>query len=179
MKRSKYEDYKVQALEYFDKANIVLTEAEKENMEIIDLGLDDFYRTGLSIVVYVNTPNCCAKEMVLLPHQTCPEHIHAPMPEIGYAGKEETFRCRWGKVYLYVQGEPAEKIGAVPPDEYYTVFHEIVLAPGDQYTLLPNTWHWFQAGAEGAVVSEFSTQSHDEYDRFTNPNIKRIPSIED
>ncbi len=179
MKRTQYEEYKVQALEYYEKANIVLTEAEKDNIEIIDHGLDDFYRTGLSIVVYVNTEYCCAKEMVLLPHQTCPEHIHAPMPEIGYMGKEETFRCRWGKVYLYVQGEPAEKICAVPPDEHYTVFHEIVLEPGDQYTLLPNTWHWFQAGAEGAVISEFSTKSHDEYDLFTNPNIKRIIAIED
>jgi len=27
------------------------------------------------------------------------------MPEIGYMGKQETFRCRYGKVFLYVEGE--------------------------------------------------------------------------
>jgi len=38
--------------------------------------------------------------------------------------------------------------------------------------------HWFQAGADGAVVSEFSTKSLDEFDIFTDPEIKRIPEIE-
>lgn len=179
MKRSQYEEYKKQALEYYKKASIVLTQKEIDEMEIIDLGLGDFYKTGLTLVVYVNTDYCCAKEMVLLPHQTCPEHIHAPMPEIGYIGKEETFRCRYGKVYLYVAGEATENIRAVPPDEHYTVFHEIILEAGEQYTLFPNTWHWFQAGDEGAVISEFSTKSHDEYDLFTNPNINRTPSVEE
>lgn len=46
------------------------------------------------------------------------------------------------------------------------MFHEIVLEPGEQYTLYPETWHWFQAGEEGAVVSEFSTMSTDDTDLF-------------
>jgi D-lyxose ketol-isomerase len=51
---------------------------------------------------------------------------------------------------------------------------ELVLHPGDQYTILPDTLHWFQAGAEGgAVVSEFSTQSRDEFDVFSDPQIVR------
>jgi D-lyxose ketol-isomerase len=37
--------------------------------------------------------------------------------------------------------------------------------------------HWFQAGAEGAVVSEFSSTSRDEYDVFTDPRIVRIPVV--
>lgn len=53
-----------------------------------------------------------------------------------------------------------------------------VLNPGEQYTLLPNTLHWFQAGDEGAVVSEFSTKSTDENDLFTDSEIKRIPVVE-
>ena len=43
----------------------------------------------------------------------------------------------------------------------------------------PNTRHWFQAGDRGAVVSEFSTMSVDEYDIFTDDAIKRIPEIEE
>lgn len=45
--------------------------------------------------------------------------------------------------------------------------------------MYPNTRHWFQAGDEGAVISEFSTKSYDEYDIFTDPRIKRLPSVED
>jgi len=29
------------------------------------------------------------------------------------------------------------------------------------------------------VVSEFSTKSYDEYDIFTDPNIQRIPEVEE
>jgi len=59
----------------------------------------------------------------------------------------------------------------------YSVWHEIELNPGDQYTLLPDTLHWFQAGDEGAVVSEFSTRSRDESDIFTDPQIQRATRV--
>jgi D-lyxose ketol-isomerase len=50
---------------------------------------------------------------------------------------------------------------------------EIVLQPGEQFTIPPNTLHWFQAGDDGAIVSEFSTRSTDEHDVFTDPRIIR------
>jgi D-lyxose ketol-isomerase len=110
--------------------------------------------------------------------QTCPEHCH---PSTGTVlGKEETFRCRWGTVYLYVQGDVTENPMAKPPagsEAYYTVGKEVCLKPGDQYTIHPDTLHWFQAGPQGAVVSEFSTESTDESDYFTDPRIKRIPVV--
>lgn len=166
------------AIEFFEKAGIVLTEEEKKNIEIADFGLGDLDNTGLELVVYVNTGRCCAKELALFPRQTCPEHRH-PMIE-GQQGKEETFRCRWGKVYLYVEGEAVKAPKARPPkgrEHTYTVWHEIELKPGEQYTLPPDTKHWFQAGPEGAVISEFSTRSRDEADIFTDDHIKRIPQI--
>lgn len=159
-------------LEYFEKANIILTDAEKQKIEVADFGLADLKNTGLQILTYVNTERVCAKEMVLFPHQTCPEHRHPPVN--GGDGKEETFRCRWGEVYLYVEGGPATPPAVQHPDGDYTVFHEIKLTPGEQYTLYPNTKHWFQAGKDGAVVSEFSTRSMDEADVFTDTNIKRV-----
>lgn len=59
------------------------------------------------------------------------------------------------------------------------MWHEIELKPGEQYTIFPNILHWFQAGDEGAIVSEFSTTSRDEFDIFTDLDIKRYPVIED
>lgn len=179
MKKEVYESAKARALEFYEKAHIILTDAEKEGLEVADFGLNDLDNTGLEIITYVNTEKCCAKEMVLFPHQTCPEHRHKPLGD--YPGKEETFRVRYGKVYLYVEGEACVNPAVQPPAgsrDYYTVWNEIQLNPGEQYTLYPDTKHWFQAGEDGAVVSEFSTKSYDEFDIFTDPNIVRIPEVE-
>jgi D-lyxose ketol-isomerase len=135
-------------------AGIVLSPTEREGIEVADFGLGRLEEIGLQVVVYVNTERVCAKELVLFPGQTCPEHRHPPID--GRLGKEETFRCRRGTVHLHVEGH-----------------QELVLQPGDQFTILPDTLHWFQAGSEGAVVSEFSTQSRDELDVFSDPLIVR------
>jgi len=178
MKQEKYDEIKRKALEMFRKARIVLTETEKNAMEVADFGLHNVEVTGLQLITYVNTEKVCAKELALLPNQTCPEHKH---PKRDFDdGKEETFRCKYGKVYLYVSGTETEHRSAQPPigdEDYYTVYHEIILEPGGQYTIPPNTLHWFKAGNEGAIISEFSTKSTDKSDIFTDPRIKRIPII--
>ena len=165
-----------QTLAALDRARIVLSPEEGAQVEVADFGLGDLEREGLQIVTYVNTDRYCAKELVLLPGQTCPQHKH---PSVGgEPGKMETFRCRSGTVWLYVEGEPiARPMARVPAgsEKQYTVFCEIELKPGDQYTIPPDTLHWFQAGADGAVVSEFSSTSRDESDIFTDPRIQRIP----
>lgn len=179
MNREVYDAARARTLEYFDRAGIAITPNERENVEVADFGLDDLESTGLQIVTYLNTQRCCSKELVLFPGQTCPEHRHSEVA--GEPGKEETFRCRWGRVSVYVPGEASADPACRPPqgdEAYYTVFHEITLSPGEQYTLNPNTLHWFQAGPEGAVVSEFSTTSRDEADIFTDPRIRRAPVIE-
>lgn len=161
-----------------DEAGMVLTAAEREAIEVVDCGLSELEETGLEIVVYVNTERVCAKELVLFPGQTCPEHRHPPFD--GTPGKEETFRCRKGTVYLYTEGEPAADPACRPrraDQGAYTVWHEIVLQPGDQFTIPPNTLHWFQAGPEGAIVSEFSTQSRDDLDIFTDRDIQRETAV--
>lgn len=178
MKRETYELHVKKALELYEKAHIVLTDEEKSRIEVADLGLDIVDRIGLQILTYINTERVCAKEMVLLPYQACPEHKH--VPSYNMPGKEETFRCRYGKVYLYVTGEKSEvTCPRVPTETDLTVFHEIVLNPGEQYTIMPETLHWFVAGEEGAVISEFSTRSTDETDVFTDKRIVREPKIED
>jgi D-lyxose ketol-isomerase len=165
---------------YFNQAGIVLTKEEQKKIEIADFGLNELEKQGLELITYINNKHYCAKELVLFPKQTCPEHKHPHIGEL--QGKTETFRCRFGKVYLYVEGREAENIKATIPansKNYYTVFREIELNPGEQFTIPPNTLHWFQAGENGAIVSEFSTTSRDEYDIFTDPRIKRVPELSD
>ncbi len=178
MTRKEYEIQAEKTLAYYEKANIVLTDKEKSNLEVADFGLGRIDNVGLQIVTYINTDRVCAKEMVLLPGQSCPEHMHVMTN--GQPGKEETFRCRYGEVYLYVTGEKnTDSIKAKIPDTDITVFHEVVLKPGEQYTIMPGTLHWFQGGPDGAVVSEFSTHSTDETDVFTDKAIVREAKIEE
>lgn len=166
------------AFDLFRTAGIFITAEEKSRIEIADFGLGCFGQIGLGVLVYVNTSRCCAKELAMWPRQTCPEHLHPPVGE--EPGKEETFRCRWGKVYLYVEGEKSPETHCQPPDgreDTFSVWHEVELGPGQQHTIYPGTKHWFQAGDEGAVVSEFSTRSTDENDIFTDRQIQRTTEI--
>ena len=157
--REEQREAQLYAAEQLRAAGVVLTEDEAAAIEVADFGLGRLRETGLLVFVYVNTDRYCAKELVLYPGQTCPEHRHPPFD--GTPGKEETFRCRSGSVELHVAGE------------------RIALAPGGQYTIPPDTLHWFRAGDEGAVVSEFSSTSRDDLDVFSDPNIVRAPKVSD
>ena len=136
-----------------EACGIVLTDTERDAIEVADFGLSRLREQGLMLLVYVNTDRYCAKELVLYPGQECPEHRHPPFD--GTPGKEETFRCRRGLVTLVVDGR------------------EFVLRPGEQFTIPPDTLHSFRAGPQGAVVTEFSSASRDELDVFTDPNVRR------
>lgn len=140
------------------RAGIVLTPAERRTIEVADFGLGELARTGLELVIYANNDRYCAKELVMFPGQTCPEHRHPPVGR--HPGKRETFRCRWGDVVLHVAGR-----------------RTIRLRPGGQFTIPPDTWHWFQAGPRGAIVSEFSSTSRDPYDIFRDPRIARTTKV--
>lgn len=167
--------YQEEVIQRFLDSGIVFTEAELASIDFADFGLNRLETEGLNLIVYENNDRYCAKEMVLLPGQTCPEHRHPPRNK--EAGKRETFRCRKGKVYLYVEGEAVAAIQSKIPagqEAYYTVMHEVELTPGEQYTIEPNIKHWFQAGNEGAIISEFSSPSDDASDIFTNPAIQRV-----
>lgn len=178
MKRSEVRKTQERAATMLQACKIELTAQEKENIEVAGFGLNELEIQGLELITYVNTDRYCAKELLLFPRQTCPEHLHPPIGTD--PGKMETFRCRSGKVFLYVEGEAPRQIQGIVPvgsELYYTVFHEIELNPGEQYTIHPGIKHWFQAGDDGAVVSEFSSTSRDEFDIFTDIRIERMPIV--
>jgi D-lyxose ketol-isomerase len=163
------------AAERLAACGIALGDDERTSIEVADFGLSQLRTFGLQLLVYVNTDRYCAKELVLYPGQTCPEHRHPPFD--GTPGKEETFRCRHGAVYLYVEGEPTERPACSYSGGSATAAREIALQPGEQHTIPPATLHWFQAGPEGAVVSEFSSASRDELDEFTDPEVRRETEV--
>ena len=179
MTKADYEKYRTECLGLIKKSGLYLTPEEESALEITDFNLNNFYTIGLALHVYINTERACAKELAMHPGQICPEHRHPPL-SASNPGKEETFRCRYGEVYLYVPGTPAQNMkGKIPAgkENSFTVFHEIILHKGEQYTLMPDTLHWFQAGPDGAVVAEFSSYSDDGTDIFTDPEIMRYSKI--
>lgn|SRR5699024_2446383 len=170
--------YKNSVIDCYNKASVFLSDEEIANIDYADFGLGNIWEEALNLVIYVNNDRYCAKEMVLLPNQTCPEHSHPSFS--GRVGKQETLRCRWGKLFLYVESNKVlneSEIQVKIPSankKYYTAGTEIILFPGDQYTINPDTLHWFKAGENGAVISEFSSPSDDASDIFTNPNVQRV-----
>jgi D-lyxose ketol-isomerase len=176
MKESTIAAARLRTIEMLDRAKIVLTEKEKQTIEVADLGVGDIEHVGLEVVQYINNDRYCAKELVMFPLQICLEHRHPKVSETN-PGKMETFRCRWGEVYLYTEGPTSPKPKAIVPEIYMShlkVWHEIILKPGEQYTIPRDTLHWFQAGAEGCIVSEFSSASTDENDVFSDPRVRRV-----
>ena len=51
MKKEIAEQYREKAREMYKKANIVISPEESANIEIVELGLDDFEKIGLSIIM--------------------------------------------------------------------------------------------------------------------------------
>ncbi len=152
-------------------------EREREDIEVADFGLGQLEVEGAQILTLVATGRIAAKLIVLFPHQTLPEHRH---PSVGAdPGKEETIRAFWGQVYIYVEGPDTVKHGAVPPKQakVYSSRHEVSLMPGDQYYFEPGRKHWFQAGADGAVLLSFSSVARDGLDDFSDPRIKRATEV--
>jgi D-lyxose ketol-isomerase len=131
-------------------AGIVLTPAEQEQIEVADFGLGRLVEIGRASGVDRECAHVYASVVAVSSRQMCPEHRHPPVGDD--PGKEETFRCRTGSVVLWVDGHG-----------------EVELRPGEQFTIPPDTLHWFRAGDEGAIVSEFSTRSRDETDVFSDP----------
>jgi D-lyxose ketol-isomerase len=169
------EEYRRRALDLLARAGVTLRSDEQRDMESHRSGSRRLRDRGPRRGRLREHRARLREGAGAAPAPDLPQHRHPPVGS--EPGKEETFRCRLGEVYLYVPGAPTSAPRARPPVERaatYTVAHEIVLRPGDQYTIAPDTWHWFQAGPDGAVVSEFSTRSTDEHDIFTDADIRRV-----
>ena len=178
--RAQLQEARQRASAFLLQARVVACPDELDRIEVVDLGLGELEQTGLQILTLVDTGNIGVKVLVLFPGQTFAQHKHPPLGE--YPGKEETFRCQWGELYLYTPGALTPDPRATPPAHRahtYTVWHETILTPGEQRTCPPDTFHWFQAGPEGAVAWSFSSRATDVKDVFTDPDVQRVTRVAD
>ena len=153
--RAEQQEAQAYAARELEAAGIVLAEEERVAIEVADFGLSRLREIGLQLLVYVNTDRYCAKELVLYPGQTCPEHRHPPFDGTPGQGGD-----------VPVPAADGCALGRAGPASS-------MLGPGEQHTIPPDTLHWFRAGPEGAVVTEFSSASRDELDVFTDPAVQR------
>ena len=149
--RSELKSAQRRALEYLDRAHVVMTAKEREQIEVSDFGLSKLEHFGVQTLTYFNTDRICAKQIVLFPNQICPEHWH---PRVGTdPGKEETMRIRWGLVYLYIPGASLESAAMDRIPERKTTSQWAKKSSWGRVIRL--LWHqdvhWFQAGPEGLL----------------------------
>ena len=110
MKKSDYFKIIKRVRDLLAKANIHVRLGE--TIEATDFGLGDVEKTGAQWVVVAKMEQLYSREIVLLPGQTYPEHKHPSLA--GYPHNKHILRCRYGSVYLYVEGTP-EKIPQTHP----------------------------------------------------------------
>ena len=168
------------AWQFVKEAGIPVKEEEKKNIEVADCGFGQLKSTGLQILTFISTEWLGAKLLILMPNQFFPQHKHPPSKDKTYPGKTEYLRGQYGSAYLYVSGKAVKHPSVMPPVErkaYCTVWKEVSLFPGDSYTCPPDTWHWFQAGGDGAIIWSISSKVTDNEDQFSDPNVVRKTTI--
>ncbi len=163
-------------------AGMVLRNEEYDQIEVADFGLSRLREIGAQILTLEANDWVSIKVLILSPWQLEPQHRHPPSAVEQYPGKTEVLRGQWGQLYHYWEGEPSPHPKARPADQdqpYLAVWNETVLGPGSQLVIPPNSWHWFQAGPEGAVVWTFSSKVTDAADQWTDPRIVRETQFTD
>lgn len=164
-----------QAARALRRVNIVLRDDEAAGLHIIDFGLGRFDDVGVAELTYVASARCLARELILLPGQVYPEHRHPPGAH--GPGKEEALRVRHGELHLFVHGARSDdddriaRLLAGGAQAGCTVGAHRLLRAGDQHSIPPDTPHWFAAGPEGAIVSEFSSGAAQPESRFSDARI--------
>ncbi|MCK4628895.1 MAG: hypothetical protein KAT56_07815 [Sedimentisphaerales bacterium] len=122
-----------------------------ETLTFNDFGLGNFRKEGFAFIDILRSAKLRITLLILLPGQTLPQHLHPPYDN--ETGKEETLRVIYGHTRVYVAGSDKNEGVKVPAgkEAYYTVFEEVGLEPGGQYSIKPGIEHWLQGGQDGSV----------------------------
>lgn len=120
------------------------------DIEILDFGIEDYDHYGLALITRINEPEYCSKWIILKPNQVCFNHYHKI--------KKETFFPHVGVLKLKLSDK------------------EILLKPGEHYTLEPGTWHSFSSDTI-CVIEEVSMHDKNSDSYFDDNRIQREPPI--
>lgn len=150
MKRNTILQYQQAARKILTAAGIPLPDSAE--IEIADFGKNRFEELGLALVVRVNEAEYCSKWLVLLPGQQCPAHYHIL--------KKETFFVHTGQCFLRADDR------------------QLLLKPGDSYTLEPRVVHEFWSDVE-TIVEEVSTHDENLDSYFIDPTLIRETNTEE
>lgn len=166
---------KQEALALLKKSGFPVSDAEMREIKVNDFGLGNPRIEGFTFVDLLRTDRLRITLHMLLPNQTLPQHQHPPYDD--EIGKEEIIRTVWGQFKIYDEGGGSAEGLRIPEgkESYYTVYHETVLNPGDQYRVKPGVDHWFQGGPEGAVALAFQNRVDENRNIFYDPGSLGCP----
>jgi D-lyxose ketol-isomerase len=164
------------AMELLSRSNFSLSPTEVQAIRINDFGLNNLPTEGFAFVDLLRTERVRTTLMILLPNQALPQHKHPPYDS--EPGKEESVRVIWGQFTVCIEGAPTPGVeNLIPPgkEPYYTARKAVVLEPCMQFTVPPDTAHWFRAGPEGAVVLACQNRVDEERNLFYDPASNGCP----
>lgn len=147
----------------------------RQDLWVSDYGLGEYARVGLAAIILLNDEEgqYLGLDIFLLPDQMLAEHYHLATAKC--PAKLEGWIVRNGISYVYGEGEPTQPIHAVIPESqqaHVTVYHEVVLQPGEATRLnRREARHWQFAGPEGAIISEVGSFHDGDAVRHTCPQL--------
>lgn len=130
--RDEVRRYATQVVELFKRASVTLP-SEARLVLSHHFGLANFAKTGCGMVEVIRQPDYAKKLIAVLPGQKHPPHRHIK--------KVETFNILSGDLHLFWEDK---------------LKYEVVVWPGEQFTVTPGIWHSFFS-REGCVFEEVST----------------------
>jgi len=168
MSKNNLDQLKTEYLDLLQKAGFHVTNTELSNLEINDFGLGNIRKEGFGFIDILRSKRIRITLLLLLPNQSLPQHMH-PSYE-NEEGKEETLRVLFGETKVFIEGESDSAI-IIPEgkEKYYTALNEIHLKAGGQYSVQPNTKHWFQACDKGSVNICFQNRVDELRNIFYDP----------
>ena len=160
---------RAQARALLEQSAVSLTPSELQNLRVLDYGLGHPRVEGLQNITLLVTERLEVKVQILLPGQTVPEHLHPPYDHTD--GKEENIRVVRGSLRVYLEGPDTMREGVLPAGKgaWYTVRNERILGPGQNISILPGRYHWFQGGSQGVVALSFYTRADNTRNRYRDP----------
>jgi D-lyxose ketol-isomerase len=149
---------------------------KSDDFWVADFNLKKFPEAGMAGIFWVINMehNYTGVDMFLLPGQSIPEHWHVSTDNAG--AKFESSHVRYGSIILFTEGNEIpgveERIPSFQKDVVKARKEKILLAGDVGSAEKEGEKHWFMAGPEGAIITEYATAHDGAGVRFSDSSIK-------